>query len=173
MFIYLISGGVYKSDLVFSSYTKAQERVLKNLRTSSGSSIHGEITVKTLDYNSQEFKYKYDAEIKDIGNLRFLKVNFGSSYNGNIAIIREVLTRYTIRDDWDLVDIQLDDYEDSSPKWIYFNDPKSIKGHLKSDVIGEPELVMDDELQKYYNYMAYCCYGNGIKKDKGIKRFDE
>jgi hypothetical protein len=168
MFIYLIGGGFGKPDLVFSSYTKAQEQVLKDLRSSHPCpAICGKITAKTLDYNSQEYKYKYEAEIRDVGNLRFLKVNFGSSYNGNVSLIREVLTRYTIRDDWDLVDIQLDDYEDSSPRWISFNELDSIKGHTKSYAIGEPEPVIDEELQKYFKYCAYCCY----RHDERIKRF--
>jgi hypothetical protein len=159
MFVYSVSGGFGKSDLIFSSYKNAQQQVLRGLRASNYPcpSIYGVIIARVIDSNSQEHTYKYHASLRDMGNLRFLSVEF-ELYSGSNPQVNEVLVNYTVMDDHDLVTRQLEDYSPSSPKYIYFNELTSVddNNRLNNEMIGDIELVDDELISKYFKYRAYC-----------------
>jgi hypothetical protein len=164
MYIYTVGGGFNKSDLVFSTFSKAQERVLMNLRSTNYACplIFGTIVGKSIDYNDQIYTYKYKANVLDYGNLRFLNIEFTNYGDDGSSKVKETLTRYTVFDDVDLVGKQMEDYSDSSPKYIFYNDIKSLKSCSHLYAIGKPELVFKsihkdkDLISDYFNYMSFC-----------------
>ena len=157
MFIYQISAGFGEADLAFSSLRKARERVLINLRGHYGTHdahILGQITGKSLDWNNHLAVYKYNATIKDCGNLRYLDVKFYSPISPTLSM-QEIFVKYPVADDVDLINRQLEDYSHSNPRWVYFNycDSLDFFHQHHQEVMRNPL----EEFSQKLLYRAYFC----------------
>jgi len=154
--VYLTSNDFGKPPLVFSRWKLAEESLLKSFRECSRNTImHCSIEVVGVDYK-QNSTIKYRCNCRAFANLLFLEVYLLDRFNekDGTLILEEIITRYTVTDDVELVTEQLH----GNSRWIYFNDLDSIDLGYKPNCIGTPEIISDEKVSKYFKYQAWYSY---------------
>ena len=143
----------------FSTITRAEEFLLKDVRNLSyciGMGFLRTIICSHVDYPNEPTIYKYNVEIKDRANLRFLHIEFPDSR----GVFDEVIHLYYSKDEYSLFYEQVSRVTSVSRfGFVYFNDRKIFtyyKRELKhSNTFDKVETVKEEKIRDHLKFRVF------------------
>ena len=162
--VFTVSDIPGEPNKIYSEFILAEQETLRKIRNVIGGGFCFVINIVQVDLNFNHSEIKFTGTVRDFGNLRFIhveKTNFGS------VIHDEIITKYIVEDDLQLLESQISLINVSRPNYVYFNESINLENFrvffnsrgLTSSV---PVEVVSELVKKYFKYRSYIC----AKKDK-------